>query len=324
MKLATTIIAGMVLVLFAGSARAESRTVLIRIKPDKDQKPLVTIYSDAKTEQKSSISVEEAIKVIAVMKGWGSSVGVYIWTESRLPGDARGKLFKAIDDNVWLVLEYFGRQSPKTIADYFIKDEPKTTKPEPSPAPKEVGIYEKVHKRAELPAPGEVVNSPKGKDIVYYFANTRRMWGEPGNVGKHAGLYASKDGAKTWRLITTSYEFEKLFIHPDTNQLFAIITYDWLATGEKDGLLHHYYSNKIITSADGAKWKDITGGRGYITELLSIFADPDHPGRVCLEASGIRGYVLQSKDERYSDWNWLRQDRADGKRLLDTIARPKP
>ncbi|MDB5313572.1 MAG: sigE 25 [Gemmataceae bacterium] len=194
--------------------------------------------------------------------------------------------------------------------------------PDPGPAPKGVSVYDKIHTRADLPVPGEMVPSPKDKSVIYYITNRLRMWGEKANVGKHSGLYISGDGGKTWLLLCTKFEFEKLFVHPGTGHLFAVIASEWLGTDEKDGTLQHYSSNKVITSADGEKWKDITGARGYITDLTGIFADPEHPGRVCLRARAIREYVLQAKDDRYSDWNWLRVDRPEGKRLLDRLAPP--
>jgi hypothetical protein len=176
--------------------------------------------------------------------------------------------------------------------------------------------------RADLPIPGQVVLGPKDGNLVYYISDRLRMWGERANVGKHPGLYASRDGGKTWRLLCASFEFEKLFVHPDTGRLFAVITFDWLATDDTDGTLRHYSSNKVITSGDGERWKDITGGRGHISEVTGIFADPDHPGRICVQATSVRGYVLQSRDDRYSDWNWLRVDRPEGSRLLDRIGTP--
>ena len=193
----------------------------------------------------------------------------------------------------------------------------------PASDQKEQSIYDVDYKKADLPGPGEVVANPKKKDVVYYITNTQLMWGDKANVGKHPGLYVSKDGGKTWRLLDHRFEFIKLFVHPDTGHLFAIIGYDWLATDPKDGALQSYSSNKIITSTEGRPWKDISGGQGHITELTAIFKDPDNPGRVCLSASGVRGYVLQAKDDDYSNWNWLREDRPEGKRLLSESLSPK-
>lgn len=188
---------------------------------------------------------------------------------------------------------------------------------------KEQSVYDVDHKKADLPGPGEVVANPKNKDVVYYITNRLRMWGDKANVGKHPGLYVSKDGGKTWRLLDRRFEFMKLFVHPDTGHLFAIIGYHWLATAPEDGTLQSYSANKIITSTDGRHWKDITGGRGHIADLNAIFKDPDNPGRVCLCGCLLRPYVLQAKDEQYSDWNWLRVDRPEGKRLLDKGLSPK-
>ena len=195
--------------------------------------------------------------------------------------------------------------------------------PAPTSDQKERSIYDEEHKKADLPGPGDMIGSPKDKDVVYYITNRLRMWGDKANTGKHAGLYISKDGGQTWRLLCHQFEFENLFVHPDTERLFAIICYEWLETDVKDGYLQRGSSNKVIASTDGRHWKDITGGQGYISGLISIFKDPDNPGRVCLCGCGIREYVFQAKDEKYTDWNWLRADRPEGERLLSKRLPPK-
>jgi hypothetical protein len=191
-----------------------------------------------------------------------------------------------------------------------------TARTAPAPERKSQSIYERILKKSDLPGPGEEVADPKDAKVVYYLTNSQRMWGKKENVGKHPGLYTSKDRGQTWRLLCLNFEFQKLYIHPDTGRLFAIIGYDWLDTNEEDGTLEHCSSNKIITSTDGRRWKDISGKQGYITDLYGIFRDPDNAGRVCLEGCAIRAYVLQAKDEQYSEWNWLRADRPQGERLL--------
>ena len=133
MKPVKPLLAGLALLLFVSHARAESRVVLIQTKQDKDQKTSVTIYSAEKQEQKSAVSVEEAVKVIAGMKGWGSTVGVYVASDGKLPRAERKTLLAAIDGNVWLDLKYFGREVPKGVGDHFLKGEVESGK-EPGPA----------------------------------------------------------------------------------------------------------------------------------------------------------------------------------------------
>lgn len=114
MKPVKPILAGLVLLLVVSQIHAESRAVFIQVKQDKE-KVSVTIHSDEKKEQRSGTSVDDAVKVIREMKGWGSVVGVYITSNRRIPRADRKKLFAAIDDNSWLELEYFGRDVPKMI-----------------------------------------------------------------------------------------------------------------------------------------------------------------------------------------------------------------
>jgi hypothetical protein len=106
-------------------ARAESRTVLIQIKKDKGGKTVVAIHSDVRKEQKKAVSVDEAVKVIAGMKGWGSMVGAYVqWDRSAPRGDVK-KLLGAILDNIWLDLHHFGPDVPSVVGDHFLKTEPR-------------------------------------------------------------------------------------------------------------------------------------------------------------------------------------------------------
>jgi hypothetical protein len=116
-----SILTGLVLFLVVSQARAEYRTVLVQVKQDQDKKASVTIHSDEKKEQKSAVSVDEAVKVIAEMKGWGSTVGVYVTSDRGGPRADLKKLLGAINDNAWLELEYFGRDFPKVVGDHFLK-----------------------------------------------------------------------------------------------------------------------------------------------------------------------------------------------------------
>jgi len=126
MQVLKPILAGLALLFATSQVRAEYRTVLIQVKQDKEKKKTtVTIHSDEEKEQKTAISVDEAVKILANMKGWGSSVGVYIAAERLLEREDRKKLLDAVDDNIWLELEYFGREVPKNVADHFLKERDK-------------------------------------------------------------------------------------------------------------------------------------------------------------------------------------------------------
>lgn len=106
-------------ILVVARAGAENRAVLIQLSRDKDGKTSVTIHSDEKTEQKSTVSVDEAVKVIGEMKGRGSKVLVYVTSPRGIPPGDLKKLLVAILDYPLLDLEYFGRDVPKKIRDLF-------------------------------------------------------------------------------------------------------------------------------------------------------------------------------------------------------------
>src|SRR5215469_14903723 len=115
------ILAGLTVLVLVVQAHAEYRTVFIQVKQDKEKKASVTIHSDEKKEQKSAASVVDAVKVIGEMKGWRSQVGVYITAERTIPGADVKRLLAAVNDNLWLDLEYFGREIPTIVEDHFLK-----------------------------------------------------------------------------------------------------------------------------------------------------------------------------------------------------------
>jgi hypothetical protein len=113
------LVVGLTLLLAAGQASAEYRTVLIQVKQDKDRKTVVTISSDEAKERKSAISPDEAVKVIAGMRGWGSAVGVYVVSDRTVsPADYK-KVLTAIRANWWLGVVYSDHVMPKYLWDHF-------------------------------------------------------------------------------------------------------------------------------------------------------------------------------------------------------------
>lgn len=102
---------------------AESRSVLVVVTHDKDGKAQVAIHSDDKQDRREAATVAEACKAVTGMKGWGSTVSVYVVTDRTLARKDRKALFDAIDANVWLDLPYYGRDTPKNLADHFLKPE---------------------------------------------------------------------------------------------------------------------------------------------------------------------------------------------------------
>ena len=115
------ILAGLTVLAVVSQTHAEYRTVLVQVKQDKDHKASVAIHSDEKKEQRSAVSVDDAVKVIGEMKGWGSRVGVYVTSERAVPRADLKKLLAAVNDNPWLDLEYFGREVPRVVADHYLR-----------------------------------------------------------------------------------------------------------------------------------------------------------------------------------------------------------
>jgi hypothetical protein len=113
-------LAGLALLLVVSQAPAEYRTVLVQVKRDKDRKLAVAVSSDEKKEQKAGVSVDEAVRVLGAMRGWGSSVGVYVVSDGSMARAELKKLLRAITGNIHLDLVYFGDRVPRVVGDHFL------------------------------------------------------------------------------------------------------------------------------------------------------------------------------------------------------------
>lgn len=102
-------------------ALAESRSVLIVVTHDRDAKATVSVYSDDTEDRRAAVTVGEACKAVSGMKGWGSIVSVHVVTDRAMAKKDRRALFDAIDDNLWLDLTSYGTETPKHLAEYFLK-----------------------------------------------------------------------------------------------------------------------------------------------------------------------------------------------------------
>ena len=101
MKCAHLLLSSLVVSLLAAQARAEYRVVLIEAHYVKG-KVEVTIYSDEKKDRRSGAPLDEAVKAVEGMQGWGSAVGVYYCPDNTVPAEESKKLLKAIERNAWL------------------------------------------------------------------------------------------------------------------------------------------------------------------------------------------------------------------------------
>jgi hypothetical protein len=178
--------------------------------------------------------------------------------------------------------------------------------------------YISLYQKADLPDKGTQVPHPKNTEIKYYYYSHYPTVAKKTSYLQY-GLYMSKNGGITWIPLCMYLDFQGLFIHPETEKLFAVIWDEWLKEDD-DGYLKVATADKVLMSEDGRQWKDITGGNGHISTIGKIFVDPDNPGRVCLLVCTIRGYVLQSVDDDYSAWTWYREDDWD-KRKDEKIPR---
>jgi len=149
-----------------------------------------------------------------------------------------------------------------------------------------------------MPAKGHFAHIPKDSNhLLYFFATLDADKLEPGQ-----GLYDSTDGGLSWRLISGDHRFKEVLLHRD-GSLYAIVQRPEEAEG---GIRWNSSILRAPAIADPPQWKDITGKLGTNMPLFDLFEDPDHPGLVCLHASGLRGYVVQAQDKNY-DWKMTRE-----------------
>lgn len=152
-----------------------------------------------------------------------------------------------------------------------------------------------------MPPAGALVQNPKAPTDLFYFANKGSvLFHAPDAKDKKFGLYQSADAGRTWKLISENDRYSEVFIHPDGN-LYAVISGIPDADGKKS-------SNELAASDDkGKTWKTILKSDAWY--VGDIFADPDHPGLVCVKTNFIRTYVMQATDSNYSwkntvEWEW--------------------
>ncbi len=125
MRATITALVGLTLLLVVSQARAEYRSVLIQVTRGKDKKVSVTIHSDDKRDRRAGVTVGEAVKAIGDMRGWGSSVGLYVTSESGIPAEDLRRLRAAVDGNFLLRVQYFGRKVPQGVGAHFLKEKAK-------------------------------------------------------------------------------------------------------------------------------------------------------------------------------------------------------
>jgi hypothetical protein len=151
--------------------------------------------------------------------------------------------------------------------------------------------------KATLPAGGKFLQDPQNNNIQYYWAYV------PSPI--ITVLYASTDGGAVWKPRSHGFPISQVFIHPKTGVLYAVVRDGVLTTGS-DGYTRPASAEKIIMSADGRQWKDITPLHDHFPQIMSIFQDPDNPNRVCFFEWDIRGNFFQAVDDEYSVWKSFR------------------
>jgi hypothetical protein len=114
---------------------------------------------------------------------------------------------------------------------------------------------------------------------------------------KNPGLYLSRDQGKTWQLQSNAEEF--LQVLQVGEKLFATVRRDPPSGSYDNGVV-------MVSEDQGKTWRDLTTPASRAWRILP---DPDHPGLICLQVTGIRMYIYQADDENYKwkqyrEWDW--------------------
>ena len=162
-----------------------------------------------------------------------------------------------------------------------------------------------------MPMNGYFVAQTNDAADIFYFTPRLQTAQNSSIVKKKAfGLYRTRDNGLSWQLLSQDYNFCHVFLHPE-GVLYAIVeTYFGTPKAQKSGGAQEPRNaqrlgirQNILQSRDmGHTWHDITGPMAQQNfQLFGIFADPDNPGLICLNAWSTRGYIMQADNE---DYNW--------------------
>ena len=121
MNAVKAVLVALALLVLAAPGRAEYRTVLVQVKQE-NGKAAVTIHSDDKKDRRSAVSVDEAVKALGAMTGWGSGVGVYVASAEGVREEDLKRLHAAVKGNIWLSLMQARGEAPQRLRNHFLKD----------------------------------------------------------------------------------------------------------------------------------------------------------------------------------------------------------
>ena len=156
--------------------------------------------------------------------------------------------------------------------------------------------------REDLPAGGSYVTNPVRTTVIYYVAGGGDT---DSRQDRQAGLYGSTNSGMSWTHLTSTLVPTRLFVHPITEQLYAVLDYSPIES-DQTGRLIRSWRHSLIQSDDGRSWKNISGPKGRMNYIENIFPDPDFSNRVCISVASIRPCVLQATDDQYTDWKWYK------------------
>jgi hypothetical protein len=176
-------------------------------------------------------------------------------------------------------------------------------------APKGSRNWRLVATPKEMSQHGEFISFPGAlKPLLFHPVRSQFVWvwddpkGTKGHILTHDeswkylqettyGLYGAGLEGAGWELLTDEYDFWSVV--PAAGGLLYALAAKHKEPTRKD---------RILRSKDGGRtWVDITNnamdlGVGGPERLIP---DPDHPSLVCVEFQGVRGYILQAKDDTF-------------------------
>lgn len=154
-----------------------------------------------------------------------------------------------------------------------------------------------------LPMSGIVARNPNRSGIYYYYARRDAMCGTPSDVKTQPGLWLSRDEGATWEMISAIPDLQFLFVHPQTDVLFAIILHKCCQSSD-DGRIH-VREHQLVACLDRKRneWREIgPKGDAQCDDVFTIFSDPDSESRICLYQYAPTRCVCQASNDAYTVW----------------------
>ncbi|MGH7178733.1 MAG: hypothetical protein ACREJC_15250 [Tepidisphaeraceae bacterium] len=154
-----------------------------------------------------------------------------------------------------------------------------------------------VHTRQQLAdACGQFLRDPIEKDVEFCLVP------RSAKSGPRSGIMISGDGGRTWRVLSNFLDFQTLFIHPVTGDLFAGIEVHHFDVEPKSREIRVWLDWRAVWMRGGKRWIDISpDGNGFMGPPSFGVAGGDS-GQIVIHGNRDSAIDFTSLDFEYRLW----------------------